>query len=80
VDSLADHSRTPHVQMEDDLHVLNRQIPDRALIATMDPVSRGATHGTKRGKDDPFTDELQTLGLPVDRKQTEAAKMWKRDI
>jgi hypothetical protein len=46
----------------------------------MDPMSNNATHGTEGSRRDSFTDEHQTLGLPVRRKQTEATKMRKKDM
>ena len=46
----------------------------------MDPMSRSPTHGTEGSRRDSFTDEYQTLGLPVGRKQTEAAKMRKKGM
>src|SRR6266567_3915773 len=42
------------MQMQDDLDILNRQIPDLALIATMDPMSRSTTHGTAGSRRDSF--------------------------
>jgi hypothetical protein len=66
--------------MEEDLHVLNREIPDGALIAAMDPMSGRATHWTGGALCYPFTGEDQALGLSAEGKQTEATKMRKEDI
>jgi hypothetical protein len=68
------------VQMQEDLHVLNREIPDGALIAAMDPMSGSATHRTGRARRHPFTGEDQTRGLSPVGKQAEVVKMGKKDI
>jgi hypothetical protein len=65
------------VQMQEDLHVLNREIPDGALIAAMDPMSGRATHRTGRALSHAFTGEDQAPGLSAEGKKTEAAKMRK---
>jgi hypothetical protein len=69
-----------HMQMQDDLHILNRQIPDRALVAAMDTASGSATHRTEGGTGHSFTGEDQALGLPVERKQAETAQMRKKGM
>ena len=63
------------VQLQEDLHILNRQVPDRPLIAAMDPMSGSATHWTKGARRHPFTGEDQTFGLSAGGKQAEAAQM-----
>lgn len=68
------------VQMEEDLHVLNREIPDGALIAAMDPMSGSTTHRTGGALRHSFTDEDQAPGLSAEGKQTEAAKMRKESV
>jgi len=47
------------VQMQEDLHVLHRQVPDPALIAAVDPMSGSATHWTGHARRHPFTGENQ---------------------
>jgi len=69
-----------HVQMQEHLHVLNRQVPDGAFIAAVDPMSRSATHWTAGARRHSFTGEDQTLGLSVEGKQAEAAKMRKEGM
>jgi hypothetical protein len=68
------------VQMQDDLHVLNRQIPDRAFIAAMDTTSGSCTHGTRGGPRYSLTDEHQTAGLPLLGEKAETAEMWKEGM
>jgi hypothetical protein len=63
------------VQLQEDLHILNRQVPDRTLKAAMDPMSGSATHWTKGARRHPFTGEDQTFGLSAGGKQAEAAQM-----
>ncbi len=69
-----------HMQMQHDLPVLNRLIPDHAFIAAMDPMSGSPTHGTMGRTRYSFTGEHQTLDLLVVRKQTETAQMRKKDL
>jgi hypothetical protein len=64
--------------MEEDLHVLNREIPDAALIAAMDPMSGSATYRTGRARRHPFTGEDQTRGLSTVGKKAEVVKMGKK--
>ncbi len=45
------------VQLQEDLHILHRQVPDRALIAALDPMSGSATHRTRGARRHPFTGE-----------------------
>lgn len=66
--------------MEKDLHVLNREIPDGALIAAMDPMSGSATHRTGGALCHSFTGEDQAPGLSAGGKKTEAAKMRKESV
>jgi len=68
------------VQMQEDLHILHRQVPDRTLIAAMDPMSGSATHWTKGARRHPFTGEDQTSGLSAVGEQAEVAQMGKKDI
>ena len=68
------------VQMQEDLHVLNRQVPDGAFITAVDPMSGSATHRTGGALRHPFTGEDQALGLSAGGKKTEVAKMGKKDI
>jgi len=68
------------VQLQEDLHILNREIQDGALVAAMDPMSGLTTHWTKGARRHPFTGEDQALGFSAEGKQTEAAKMRKEDI
>src|SRR6266849_10328324 len=70
----------PDVQRQDDLHVLNRQIPDRAFIAAMDTMSGSTTHRTDGGTRHSFTGEDQALGLSAGRKQTETTQMRKKGM
>ncbi len=65
------------VQMQEDLHVLNREIPDGALIAAMDPMSGSATHRTGGARRHAFTGEDQTRGLSAVGKKAEVVKMRK---
>ena len=51
------------VQMQENLHILNRQIPDGAFIAAVDTMSRSTTYRTAGARRDPFTGEDQALGL-----------------
>ena len=62
------------------MHVLNREIPDGALIAAMDPMSGSSTQGTESTPRHPFTGEDQMLSLSVVRKKVEVAKMRKEDM
>ena len=66
--------------MEEDLCVLNRQIPDGALIAAMDPMSGSATHRTRGARRHPFTGENEALALSAVGKQAKVAQMRKEDI
>ena len=68
------------VQVEENLYVLNREIPDGALIAARDPMSGRATQRTGGTRCHPFTGENQTPGLSAEGKKTEVAKMGKKDI
>ena len=68
------------VQLQEDLHILNRQVPDRTLIAAMDPMSRSATYWTKGARRHRFTGEDQTLGLSARGKKTKTAQMRKEGI
>ena len=68
------------VQMQEDLHVLNREIPDGAVIAAVDPMSGSATYRTGRAQRHPFTGEDQTPGLSTVGKQAEVVQMGKKDI
>jgi hypothetical protein len=66
--------------MQHDLHILKREIPDRAFIAAMNTMSGSAAHRTKGGRRHPFTSEDQTLSLSVRGKQAETAQMGKKDM
>ncbi len=66
--------------MQEDLHILNRQVPDRAFIAAMDPISGSTTHRTGDARRHPFTAEDQTRGLSAVGKKAEVAKMRKKDL
>jgi hypothetical protein len=68
------------MQMQEDLHILNRQVPDRTLIAAVDPTSGSATHRTGGARRHPFTGEDQALGLSAEGKQAEAAQMRKEGM
>jgi hypothetical protein len=68
------------VQMQEDLHVLPRQVPDAAFRAAMDPMSGSATPRTGGALRYPFTGEDQALGLSAVGKQAEVAKMRKEDM
>jgi hypothetical protein len=68
------------VQMQEDLHILNRQIPNRTLIAAVDPTSGIATHWTGGARRHPFTGENETFGLSAEGKQAEAAQMRKEGM
>jgi hypothetical protein len=68
-----------NVQMQDNLHVLKREIPDRAFIAAMDTVSQRSTYRAEGGRSDPFTDEDQTPSLPVRGAQAEPVEVWKEN-
>jgi hypothetical protein len=68
------------MQMQEDLHVLNREILDGARISAMDPLSCSATHRTGRARRHPFTGEDQTRGLSPVGKQAEVVKMGEKDI
>ena len=50
-----------HVQTQDDLPSLHRQIPDRAGVSAMDPVSARSTDWTRRSTHDAFTREDQVF-------------------
>jgi hypothetical protein len=66
--------------MEQDLHVLHREIPDGALVVAMDPMSGRSTQRTGRARRHPFTGEDQTPGLSAVGEQAEVAQMGKKDI
>jgi hypothetical protein len=68
------------VQMQDDLHVLNRQIPGGAFITAMDTTSGSCAHGTRGGTRYSLTDEHQTAGLPLLGEKAETAEMWKEGM
>src|SRR5262245_52584055 len=70
----------PHMQMQEDLHLLNRQIPNRALIAAMNTMSDRSTHRTASRTRYSFAGENQTIRLSPRRKQAEAAQMRKKNM
>lgn len=55
----------PHVQMQDDLSRLHRQILDRAGVSAMDAVSSSPTDGTHSRTPDPLTCQAQARVPPL---------------
>jgi hypothetical protein len=66
--------------MQENLPVLNGQIPHGAFVTAVDTASGSATHRATSGTCYSFTNENETARFPAEGEKAETAKMWKESM